>query len=111
MSSDKLKTLTRKVWYCLEINPVTRSDDRALIEMIYDEFYGVWDIPFYEVIRNKKLPSFESIRRCRQKIQEECEELRGIKPVEEARIAKQEEYIAYSQKGLNDGRVERHKGV
>ena len=96
---NDLKTLTRKVWYILERYPEARSSDRKLIELLYNKFYGMWDQPLYIVLRNGDLPSFESIRRCRQKIQEENEDMRAESPVEDVRIAKQEEYIEYAKEG------------
>ena len=95
--SEDLRNVTQKVWWCLEHYPETRSSDRKLIELLYDEFYGVWAAPFYEVLRNNELPSFETIRRCRQRVQQEREDLRADEPVEAVRIAKQEEYIAYAR--------------
>ena len=94
--TDRLRTLTQKVWFCLEKHPETRSDDRELIKTLYDEFYGVWSEPFYMVLNRKELPSFESIRRCRQKIQEENEDLRAEKPIEDRRLDAQKEYIEYA---------------
>jgi hypothetical protein len=88
------------VWYCLEKYPETRSSDRTLILYVYAEFFDIYSQPFYAVIARDDLPSFESIRRTRQKIQQEHEELRAVKPVEETRIAKQEEYIAYSREEI-----------
>lgn len=95
-----LRTLTQKVWWCLENYPETRSSDRSLILHVYQVFYGVFTTPFYKVMDDGDLPSFESIRRCRQKIQEEREDLRAVKPVEDVRIAKQEEYIEYVREEL-----------
>lgn len=95
--SEKLKTITAMVWWCLEYAPETRADDRKLIEILYDEFYGVWDEPFYMVLKRKELPSFESIRRCRQKIQEEHEELRADKATEDRRLEAQKNYIDYAR--------------
>lgn len=95
--SEKLKTITAMVWWCLEYVPETRADDRKLIEILYDEFYGVWDEPFYMVLKRKELPSFESIRRCRQKIQEEHEELRADKATEDRRLEAQKDYIDYAR--------------
>ena len=95
-----LRTLTQKVWWCLENYPETRSSDRSLILHVYQVFYGVFTTPFYKVMDDGDLPSFESIRRCRQKIQEEREDLRAVKPVEDVRIAKQEDYIEYARKEL-----------
>lgn len=97
MMDKSLRTLTQKVWWCLENYPETRSSDRSLILHVYQVFYGVFTTPFYKVMDDGDLPSFESIRRCRQKIQEEREDLRAVKPVEDIRIAKQEEYIEYAK--------------
>lgn len=98
MAKD-LYTINQMVWFCLEQYPETRSSDRSLILTLYSEFYGVDCQPFFRVLERNDLPSFESIRRCRQKIQQENEDLRAVKPVEDARIAKQEEYIEYAREG------------
>lgn len=99
MSKD-MNNITQMVWFCLEQYPETRSSDRSLILHIYSEFYGVFNQPFFKVLDRNDLPSFESIRRARQKIQAENEDLRADKPVEDIRIAKQEEYIEYSREEL-----------
>lgn len=96
MAGD-LYTINQMVWFCLEQYPETRSSDRSLILNIYSEFYGVDCQPFFKVMERSDLPSFESIRRCRQKIQAENEDLRAVKAVEDVRIAKQEEYIAFAR--------------
>lgn len=100
MMDKSLRTLTQKVWWCLENYPETRSSDRSLILHVYQVFYGVFTTPFYKVMDDGDLPSFESIRRCRQKIQEENEDLRAVKAVEDVRLAKQEEYINYAREEL-----------
>ena len=92
----QLKNVTEMVWQCLTTNPETRSDDRRLIEVLYDEYYGVWDQPFYKVVNRKDLPSFETIRRARQKIQAENEELRADKATEKVRLNVQKDYIEYA---------------
>ena len=97
MSLEKMKTLTEKVHWMLTMYPDTRDDDRLLIYKIYKEYYHISHQTFLEVLRMEGLPSFESIRRCRQKIQEEDETLRGTKRTQERRIAAQETYIDYSQ--------------
>lgn len=93
----RLRNITQMVWWCLDHFPETRGDDRELIKTLYDEFYGVWNEPFYMVLNRKELPSFESIRRCRQKIQEENEDLRADKATEDKRLEAQREYIAYAR--------------
>lgn len=95
--SKRLNNITQMVWHCLTKYPETRNSDRKLALYVYSEFYGVFNQPFNRVIENTDLPSFETIGRCRRKIQEENEDLRGVKPVEDARIALQEEYIAYAR--------------
>lgn len=98
--SDNLTNITQMTWYCLEHYPETRSSDRSLILHIYSQFYGIYSEPFCKVMDRSDLPSFESIRRTRQKIQAEVEELRAVPEVEDIRIAKQEEYIAYSKEEI-----------
>ena len=94
---EKLRNVTQMVWYCLDRYPDTRGDDRRLIEILYDEFYGVWDDPFYKVVNRKDLPSFETIRRARQKIQQENEDLRADKATEDLRLNVQKDYIEYAR--------------
>lgn len=93
----KLRNVTQMVWWCLDFYPETRADDRELIKVLYDEFYGVCNEPFYMVLRRRDLPSFETIRRCRQKIQEENEDLRADKETEEKRLEAQVDFIEYAK--------------
>ena len=100
MMDKSMRNITQMVWWCLENYPCTRNSDRSLILHVYQVFYGVFTTPFYKVMDDTDLPSFESIRRARQKIQEENEDLRAEKPVDDIRIAKQEEYIEYAREDL-----------
>jgi hypothetical protein len=96
----KILTIHQMVERILRDYPGTRDDDRELIKTLYGKYYGVdYYKPWGAVIKDKNLPSFESIRRCRQKLQEQNEDLRGSKKSEEARLAKQEEYLEYARKG------------
>ena len=52
--------------------------------------------PIKEVMRDKTLPSQETIGRARRKIQEKEEELRGSKKKEKIRLERQEEFINYA---------------
>ena len=97
---DNMTNVTQMVWYCLNKYPETRSSDRSLILTIYSEFCGVFSQPFYKVLDDPDLPSFESIRRARQKIQAENEDLRAVKAVEDVRIAKQEEFLEYAREDV-----------
>ena len=92
----KLITIQQMVENVLRQYPGTREDDRELIQTLYGKYYGVdFYKPWGAVIRDKNLPSFESIRRARQKLQENDESLRGSKASEDARLDKQEEYLEY----------------
>ena len=78
--------------------PQTRSNDKELVLMLFRDYYGIgWGVPFAYVMRSKRLPSFESVRRARQRIQEYYPDFRAEEPVESIRIAEQEDYISYSR--------------
>lgn len=97
---SRLMTIQQMVEEILRQYPGTRDDDRELIQTLYGKYYGIdFFTPFGAVLKNKKLPSFESIRRCRQRLQEHDESLRGSKRSEDARISKQEEYLEYVKEG------------
>lgn len=102
MSLDNMKTLSEKVMWELENRPQAQDDDRYLIYVIYRDFYDVRQDTFCEVMKRDDLPSFESIRRARQKIQAECEWLRGTKYKQKIRMAEQESFIDYSRMSIVD---------
>jgi hypothetical protein len=98
---SRVREVTPKVLEILKEHPETRSDDKELIIKVYVEKYNVSPLlPFGVVMRRKGLPSFESIRRARQRIQAYCEDLRAEEPVESIRIAEQEDYIKYSREEI-----------
>lgn len=69
-----LKKVKQMVANELTKRPETRDDDFILITYIYKDFFGIREFTFESVMFNHialGLPSFESIRRCRQKLQEE----------------------------------------
>lgn len=78
-----LNRMKERVTYLLETYPVLRDDDFLLIGAVYHNFYGVdYGDTFLDVMKHHKekhLPSFESIRRTRQKIQEERLDLQSSK--------------------------------
>lgn len=92
----RLNKIKAQVEYELEKYPSLRDDDFMLISAIYVDFYEVGILnTFCEVMENHKemgLPSFESIRRTRQKIQEEGRFLPSAKMKE---VRKNEEYDFY----------------
>ena len=52
---------------------------------------------FFAERRNMRLPSFESVSRCRRKAQEENPELKPIEPVQIGREKKRDEFYKWSQ--------------
>ena len=97
---SRLKTLAAQVEDVLRRYPSTRSDDKLLIRTMYERFYHVdYYDSFGSVLMRKDLPSFESIRRARQKVQQTNEDLRGDKKSEDVRLKKQEEYIRFAREG------------
>lgn len=97
---SRLKTIAQMVENILRSYPATRDDDRELIRYLYARYYGIsYSMPFGKVITNTDLPSFESIRRTRQKIQSENEDLRGSKQKEKVRMDAQIDYIEYAREG------------
>ena len=90
----KLEDMVRATLIC---SKKARDDDRELTYQIHKVYYGVNPYaPYCEVMRNKDIPSQESIGRCRRKIQEKDELLRGSKSKEKIRIEEQEAYIDYA---------------
>ena len=63
--------------------PVLRDDDEKLMANMWNKHLG--DITYVngedilKMLANHELPSYESISRCRRKLQEECPNLRGDK--------------------------------
>lgn len=96
--------LTEVVKAVLTIHKETRDSDFKLICWVYQNTNpDVMCLPFSKVMWNYKeynLPSFETIRRTRQKLQHDCPELRG--ECYEKRINKQTEYI---DKFVTSGRL------
>lgn len=96
MTKEELKTIEQKVLWELEHNPTTRDSDKILAVSFYSDFYGLTDTtPFVDVML-AKIPNYETIGRCRRKIQETREDLRGRDKIERQRIANQEAFIDYA---------------
>ncbi len=67
MNKEELKTLKKKVEYCLQNYPETRNSDVGLTIKIWQEFYGVRDsILLYDLYR---LPREDAVKRIRAKFQ------------------------------------------
>jgi len=73
--ADTLNTMKGKVTYLLENYPILRDNDNLLIGMVYKEYYGItYADSFLDIMKHhdeRHLPNFETIRRVRQKVQEE----------------------------------------
>ena len=98
----KLRKIKEMVIFELENRPETRSSDRWLIYRIYDDYFGVGALPFLDVLQMDELPNFESIRRCRAKVQEERPELRADEDVFSFREDNQQAYFDFFKGGFYD---------
>ena len=94
----RLDTLEEQVREVLKKDPKARDDDRVLTLDVWCSVYKVnpWS-PICEVMRNKNLPSQESLGRVRRKIQQTDESLRGSKHKEAIRMKAQVDYMDYSK--------------
>jgi hypothetical protein len=92
---DTLEDMVREV---LKKDPKARDDDRILTLDVWCNVFGInpWS-PVTEVMRNKDLPSQESLGRVRRKIQQTEENLRGSKAKEQVRMDAQVDYIEYAR--------------
>lgn len=98
---SKLEPVVKKV---LTEHKETRSDDFKLIFAVYRElnFYHTTKELFCELMLNHelyKLPPFESVTRCRRKLQKDYPELANEK-TKEKRIDATEDYIEYALYGV-----------
>jgi hypothetical protein len=92
---SRINTIHNKVKRILENKPETRADDWLLILEVWKDFVDT-DVPVVTLLTHHielGVPNFESIRRCRQKIQEENphlvdEEAKAIRKKEEAKYRK-----------------------
>lgn len=95
---SRVREVTPKVREILEDFYETRSSDRLLIMKVYSRFYHVpHSTPFVDVILRDDLPSFESIRRARQRLQAEDVDLRACDEVDAYRRLEEEDYRAFAR--------------
>ena len=102
----KLDTLEEQVRAVLIKDPKARDDDRILTLDVWVNVFKVnpWS-PVSEVLRNKDLPSQESLGRVRRKIQQTEENLRGSKAKEQVRMDAQRDYLDYVNGVADNGQV------
>lgn len=97
----RAKDVEKVVKRILTEYPETRGDDFLLLLRVYIEYYEDVNIASFEYVmlnhNEMGLPSFTSVRRARQKIQAECEELKAPKRVCKARAKKEVEYREYAR--------------
>lgn len=92
---DKLKKVKDMVLFELENRPETRDSDRILISKVYEDFFGIKNEPFFEVLMRDDVPNFESIRRCRAKAQALRPDLRASETVQDFRFDREQIYFGF----------------
>lgn len=99
MIENKIHKLEDVVKPILENNAEARGDDFKLILEVYWDMGIPANMGFNWLMLNHSkygLPSFESITRCRRKLQAMYPELKPIEEVEELRIQETATYIEYA---------------
>lgn len=97
---NRLKRVEQIVRKVLEEYPETRDDDFVLLTHVYYMFNPeIIGSSFNLVMLGHKeygLPPFESVTRCRRKLQAKCKELMSSRQIEEARKREEEVYKEYA---------------
>lgn len=98
---SKLKQISKVVEYFLTERPETRGNDDLLYGYVCEDINrDAVTLPFCVVLSNRKtlgIPPFESVRRCRQKLQEHNEHLRADADVEAIREVEEEKYRKFAR--------------
>jgi hypothetical protein len=97
-TEERLDNMTERVEGILEINKFARNSDKRLIYEVLKQYYGL-DMPFEDFVN---FPSFESIRRVRQKIQADGRFKPTDKEVWVRRGMEEEAYHRYFSKRNED---------
>ncbi len=94
----KLKNIKKIVIVCLTEKPVTRNSDRILYNEVCSTLgYNTKEMSAWDMLHDCRMPSTESVRRARQKIQAEFPELRACEPVEKKRMELVSEYKEFAK--------------
>ena len=100
---NKIHKLEEYVKPVLETNVVSRGDDFELVLRVYEKLLGYSDyidtMSFRELMHNHialDLPPFESITRCRRKLQQMYPELRPDEEIQMIRTNETATYIEYA---------------
>lgn len=92
----KIKDAEKKVEYILSEIPETRKDDFILIAVFKDFYFNGYTMEQCMLNHNELgFPSFETITRCRRKIQAKYPELANSK-VQEMRADREQDFKAYA---------------
>ena len=101
---NNLKTTAELVKKILEEKPEARNSDYILYSAICERIdRKILNLPFdmvLSLIDKKKVPNFETVRRTRQKVQEEWPELKGNNKTRQARAKKEVEFIEFARGNL-----------
>ncbi|GIW49171.1 MAG: hypothetical protein KatS3mg079_647 [Caloramator sp.] len=89
---SNLHRVKQQVEFILNNYPETRNDDKKLTAYILKEFYKV---NLIDDICKPEIPSLESIRRCRQKLQEQGK-YQATEKVKKRRTELQETYKEFA---------------
>lgn len=107
---DTLNKMKEKITYLLEKYPKLRDDDFLLIGAVYSQFYNVENSDsFLEIMKHhdeRHLPSFESIRRTRQKVQEERLDLCSSKAKQREKEKSFARYYDFAKQKTNPHDIE-----
>ncbi len=96
---NKFKSTENRVRQIMKDNPSTRSSNDELVIKTY-ESYGLTLTP-EQIALLKQAPSFETITRCRRKIQENGE-FEATATVQALRKKQEHVYIDYSKYRITD---------
>ena len=97
---SKLNTMEKVVLQVLEESPLARKDDYVLMWLVCERVKPeIVEKPFANVLYHHKalgLPNWETVTRCRRKIQEKRPDL-VVPDTERKRRKEEQEYIEYSR--------------
>lgn len=98
---NELQNTTKLVRQILEEDEKARNSDNYLIIKVYERLYPpVANMPFNVVLNHRNdygLPSFETIRRTRQKLQHDYPELAACDAVRINRAIREDEFKEYAR--------------
>ena len=96
----KIENVQANVNQILLMDERSRNDDSYLYLRVCQAIYSnIGSLSFAAVMRNKSvlgLPTFEAVRRARQKLQAKDESLRASESTKKARTEKEKEYRDYA---------------